>query len=138
MGNGRLMEYEDGTVAYIRTGEFGQSWRVPIDEVTGFSTVKGGKMLERTFQVFGSGALLASVSVGHGTAEKIEAWFRAHSRFRAHAPVSAEQVAITPTPGPTTLSSQLIADELRKLADLRAEGILTDQEFETQKTRLLA
>jgi hypothetical protein len=31
----------------------------------------------------------------------------------------------------------LIADELRKLADLRAEGVLTDDEFAAQKAKLL-
>jgi hypothetical protein len=38
---------------------------------------------------------------------------------------------------PNAPSSTLIADELRKLADLRAEGILTEQEFTAQKEKLL-
>ncbi|KAB2584139.1 hypothetical protein BS297_17095 [Rhodococcus erythropolis] len=36
------------------------------------------------------------------------------------------------------MSSDLIADELRKLAELRKEGILTDPEFQEQKAKLLA
>jgi hypothetical protein len=31
----------------------------------------------------------------------------------------------------------MIADELRKLAELRDEGILSNQEFEAQKAKLL-
>lgn len=40
----------------------------------------------------------------------------------------------THAPPPAAVS---VADELRKLADLRREGILTDEEFESQKARLL-
>lgn len=36
--------------------------------------------------------------------------------------------------GPAAAS---VADELRKLADLRAAGVLTEEEFETQKSRVL-
>jgi hypothetical protein len=31
-----------------------------------------------------------------------------------------------------------VADELSKLADLRSQGILNDEEFEQQKAKLLA
>jgi Short C-terminal domain len=41
---------------------------------------------------------------------------------------------VAPLAAPTPLS---VADELRKLADLRSHGILTDAEFQSQKARLL-
>ncbi len=47
------------------------------------------------------------------------------------APVEAEQ-----QPGSGAISDAAI-DELRKLADLNKEGVLTDAEFETQKQKLL-
>jgi hypothetical protein len=31
-----------------------------------------------------------------------------------------------------------VADQIRKLADLRAEGLLTEEEFTAQKRRLLS
>ena len=40
--------------------------------------------------------------------------------------------------GPATASGQDLADKLRKLAALRDEGILTEDEFATQKARLLS
>jgi hypothetical protein len=43
----------------------------------------------------------------------------------------------TPAPPAAPPPGSSIADELRKLADLRAEGLLTDAEFATQKARLL-
>jgi hypothetical protein len=140
-GNGRLVEYEDGTVAYYKTGELTQAFRVPIAEVQGFSVVKGGKMLERTLNIMGSGTCLASVSINHGTAEKIEEWFRRHPRWRDNAPLSANASAtIQPqsSVAPAAADGLLIADELRKLAQLRNEGILTDEEFAVRKALLLA
>ena len=44
----------------------------------------------------------------------------------AHRPAPAVQAASSST-----------ADEIRKLADLRSEGVLTDEEFEAAKSRLL-
>jgi hypothetical protein len=129
-GNGRIIEYEDGTAAYIPTQKLTQAFRVKIADITGFSVTKDGKMLERTFSVLGNGTLLASVSVNHGTSEVIERWFRSHPLFGA-----ATGGTSPPPPAPATAS---VADELRKLAELRSEGVLTDEEFEAQKNRLLA
>jgi len=42
-----------------------------------------------------------------------------------------------PTPTPAAGSSPSVADELAKLAKLRAEGVLTDEEFAAQKAKLL-
>lgn len=140
-GNGRLVEYEDGTVAYYKTGELTQAFRVPIAEVQGFSVVKGGKLLERTLNIMGSGTCLASVSINHGTAEKIEGWFRRHPQWRDNAPVSAQATATLQAQSsiaPTVHEGLLIADELRKLAQLRDEGILTDEEFAARKAHLLS
>jgi hypothetical protein len=140
LGNGRLVEYEDGTVAYYKTAELTQAFRGPIAEVQGFSVVKGGKMLERTLNVMGSGTCLASVSINHGTAEKIEEWFRRHAQWRDNAPVSAQATATLQPQAfaPAADDGLLIADELRKLALLRDEGILTEDEFATRKALLLA
>ena len=135
-GNGRLVEYEDGTVAYYKGGELTQAFRVSIAEVQSFSVVKGGKMLERTLNVLGSGTVLDSVSIPHGTAEKIEGWFRRHPEFRDNAPASLKQMVTAPGAEPS--GGLLIADELRKLATLRDEGILTADEFASRKELLLA
>lgn len=45
--------------------------------------------------------------------------------------------AYSPTPAPTPQTS-VLADELRKLAQLRDEGILSESEFQSQKSKLLA
>lgn len=42
-----------------------------------------------------------------------------------------------PQPAPAFDPSKLVADEIKKLAALRDQGILTDEEFTEQKRRLL-
>lgn len=51
-------------------------------------------------------------------------------------PDSASQV-VAPMPDGGTVAVLGTADELRKLADLRSEGVLTGDEFETLKARLI-
>src|SRR5437763_16026857 len=80
-GNGRIIEYEDGTAGYVPYASFTQAFRVNIADVTGFSVTKGNKMLERTLNVLGNGTLLGSASVNHGAAEVVERWFRSHPDF---------------------------------------------------------
>jgi hypothetical protein len=132
-GCGRIVEYEDGSAGFIPLTKFTQAFRVQIADVTGFSVTRGNKALERTLNILGNGTVLASASVNHGASEKIEAWFRAHPRFRS--------TSVSGDPGGAstgkTVGTALIADELRKLAELHEEGILTDGEFAEQKSRLL-
>lgn len=66
------------------------------------------------------------VAISYGTAQKIEAWFRAHRDFGSGA---QSQVPVAPSS---------VADELIKLAQLRDSGVLTLDEFEAQKSKLLA
>lgn len=89
-GHGSLIEYPDGTVEYRRTGTILPAFRVRVADVIGFSVRRATRddkqRLEATFlqqvlTVQGSGTTLAEVAINHGTAEKIEGWFRAHPEF---------------------------------------------------------
>lgn len=127
VGSGSIVERDDGTAGYIPAVSVSQAFRVRISDVSGFSVVKGHKALERTLNVLGNGTVLGSASVNHGTAEKVEAWFRSHPDFGRGGTSSAA--------GPSSRRS--VADELRKLADLQAQGLLSAEEFATEKARLL-
>ena len=134
-GSGKIIEYPDGTAAYVKTMELTHAFRVHISDVTGFSVTKNGKLLERRLHILGNGSTLAFVDVNHGTSELIENWFRSHRLFHGNVARS------TPTPsGPPSrpAESPMIADELRKLADLHRDGILSDDEFNSQKAKLLS
>jgi len=136
-GNGKILEYPDGTAAYVKSMEFTHAFRVQISDVTGFSVTRHGKLLERRLQVLGNGATLAVVDVPHGTSELIEQWFRRHPLFYGNV-ARAMPTPSGPPPAQSGVGSSMIADELRKLADLRNEGILSAQEFEAQKAKLLS
>lgn len=133
-GYGTINDNGDGTASYRKPVEFTQAFRVRIADVTGFSVSKGSKTLERTLRILGRGTELASVSVNHGVAEKIEAWFRAHPDFGSDVGQAAPEPA---APAAGAIDSRLIADELTKLAGLRDAGILTEDEFTAQKGKLL-
>jgi hypothetical protein len=126
-GNGTIVEYEDGTAGYVPPMTFTQAFRVKISDVTGFSVAKGGKMLERQLNVLGNGTLLGAANVNHGAAEVIERWFRAQPSFGQDA-----------SPATPAAAAPSVADEIAKLADLRAQGALSEEEFATAKQRLIA
>lgn len=138
-GHGSLIEYPDGTVEYRRTMELMPAFRVRVRDVVGFSvrrvTRDDKKRLQATgvqqiLTLQGSGTTLAEVAVNYGTAEKIEDWFRAHADFGQGSQQAGHDL-------PHKLPSSSVADELLKLAQLREAGVLTPEEFETQKKRLL-
>jgi hypothetical protein len=107
---------------------------LPTKHSLGFGN---GKILERRLHILGNGSTLAFVDVNHGVSEQVEAWFRKHKLFHGNVARSAP----TPSAPPSTAAvpnPSMVADELRKLADLRNEGILSDEEFQAQKAKLLA
>lgn len=135
--NGSLIEYPDGSVEYRPFGKFLPAFRVQVRDVVGFSVRRATRddkkrlkasSLQQVLTVQGSGTTLAEVALDYGTAQKIEDWFRAHQNFgsaqRTHAPA--------PQAGGGS-----VADELMKLAQLRDAGVLTAEEFEAQKRKLL-
>ena len=48
-----------------------------------------------------------------------------------------QQVYAAPAPAPAAAPSSDLVDELKKLADLKAAGVLSDAEFEAAKAKLL-
>jgi hypothetical protein len=105
--------------------------------VTGFSVRKttrqdkknGAGAFQQMLVVLGGGTELATCAVSYGTAEKIEAWIRAHPAFCGNVPqnAAASQGAVQAT----------FADEFVKLAQLRDAGAQSPEEFAQAKAKLL-
>jgi hypothetical protein len=57
---------------------------------------------------------------------------------RAAAQAAQQQQAFDATVKQAAGTGTTTADEIAKLADLKSQGVLTDAEFETQKSKLLA
>jgi hypothetical protein len=140
LGHGSIIDYGGGVIEYRQTGRLMSAFKINVADVTGFSVRKataqdkknGASALQQVFAVQGGGTELASCAVNYGTAEKIEAWIRAHPSFRGNVPQS------TSMSGPPISASTNIADELAKLAQLRDAGVLSPQEFDQAKAKLLS
>ena len=52
-------------------------------------------------------------------------------------PPQPEQYAAPPPAAPAAAPAEDRVQQLKDLADLKAQGVLTDQEFETEKARIL-
>lgn len=57
--------------------------------------------------------------------------------FRPTIDTTVEPAVIAVTPPVVSVPSTSVADEIAKLAKLRADGVLTESEFQSAKTRLL-
>lgn len=128
-GNGTIREFPDGTAEYRRN--LSAQFRVRIAEVKGFSRTKGPIWSDGELHVLGHGTTLATVGACSLSASKeIEQWFRDHPLFDSEGSTRGN-----PSAKP---SQSLIADELRKLADLQRDGVISKAEFDAQKRKLLS
>ena len=92
-------------------------------------------LLGRTAQTAARTAVIA------GTATAVSGKVAARQAAAAAPPPTAEPAAPPPTAAPAAAAPGGLTDEaigkLQKLADLRAAGVLTEEEFATQKARIL-
>lgn len=138
-GNGSIIDYGGGIIEYRQTGKLLPAFKVNIADVTGFTVRKatrqdkknGASAFQQVLVLQGSGTELAACAINYGTAQKIEAWIRAHPSFRGNVPQNIQVAA------PQETAMVNIADELTKLAHLRDAGVLSPEEFDKAKAKLL-
>lgn len=122
-GYGSLIENtDDGTVQYRATGKLLPAFNVRLADVTGVSGQRKG-LLKILMKVHGQGTVLAEVEVNHGTTERVAEWFKSRIGLGATRVVSTEVSGMT--------------EELTKLAALRREGVLSEEEFVAAKRKLV-
>ncbi|MFI9613520.1 SHOCT domain-containing protein [Streptomyces sp. NPDC052023] len=63
-------------------------------------------------------------------------WAEQDSRLRTASQPPAAPAAAAPDPAADDMTSKI--DQLKQLADLKAQGVLSEEEFEAQKRRVLA
>jgi Short C-terminal domain len=122
-----------------QSGKMLPAFKVNIADVISFSVRKatrqdkksGASAMQQMFVLQGSGTELAACPVNYGTAEKIEASIRAHPSVRGNVPPNAPVAA----PQDTALTN--LADQLSKLCELRDAGMLSPEEFDQAKAKLL-
>ena len=106
----------------------------PYDRITSVTSSRGlmyGKVLIHT-----GGAARVVEQVPSSEAEAIAASLRERVEAVTRERYNPPAPTYTPPPGPTSTGGDLVS-ELRQLAELRDQGILTNDEFEQQKTKIL-
>jgi hypothetical protein len=66
-----------------------------------------------------------------------ERWAAQEQQQYAQQQYAQEQAAPPPAPAPAAAAPDRI-EQLKELADLKAQGVLTDAEFEAEKAKILA
>ena len=132
-GNAGLLVATNRRALFVSEGVFNHSFEdFPYDRINTVSSTRG--LVFGTILINTAGAARAVEQVAKGEAEKVAAILRerveAVTRERHQQPA-----AVTPSQSPPP--SQGIAAELRELAALRDQEILTAEEFNAEKARLL-
>ena len=83
---------------------------------------------------------MARTAVIAGTATEVSSGIRNRQEQRAEQQQYAQQAATPPPPPPAAapaVDESSVIDQLKQLADLKSQGILTDAEFDAQKAKIL-
>ena len=124
------VKIENGQLTWSLIGNGGSSY--PLRSVTGIQFEKGGFLsVMGAFVILVAGGDNRRVQVPN-TAKSIQLVGQINEYIAA---VQAQEQAKSAPAAPQAFS---VADELVKLAGLKQQGILSEQEFQEQKQRLLA
>lgn len=143
--NGQLELYADkvvigrkGVLAFISQGIKGDT-TIPLDSITGVQLRPAGGLLNGYIQFTLPGGVESRGGINAATRDANTVLFRKASNSDAAAIKSYIEDWKSNRPASETRSASRVsvADELRKLKALCDEGVLSKQEFERQKRRLM-
>lgn len=132
-GKNGLLVATDRRALFVSEGVVSHSFEdFPYDRITTVTSSRGmifGKIVVHT-----AGAARVVEQIAKGEAEAVAAVIRE----RVEAITRERQQPSVVSPAPAGAAAPVgVAAELRELAELRDAGVLTPQEFESQKARLL-
>lgn len=132
--NAGLLAATDRRVLFVSEGVINHTFEdFPYDRINTVTSSRGMALAKIMINTGGASRIIEQVAKAEAEAiaavirERVEAVTRERYQPAAPAPSSRPQ-----PPGPS------LASQLRELAELRDQGILTSDEFETQKARLLS
>lgn len=106
---------------------------IPIKAISSVTTKRDGLLFTKVMVTCSGNTL--DFRVPHGDSGAIKSLLTDLVLGRHPAQTSTSSASSAPTVAPSSAPS--IADELSKLAALRRDGVLTDEEFDAQKQKLL-
>ena len=84
------------------------------------------------------GVARTAVIAGTATSVSNRVSRRQGERWAAQEGQQAPQAAAAPPPAPQAGGEDSVIDQLKQLGELKAQGILTDEEFAAEKAKLLS
>ena len=91
----------------------------------------------RTAAVVGTASATRGAVERHQAKKNVAAYSRAEQEVYAQQPQAEPVYAAPPPPPVAPASEEDIISQLERLGALKAQGILTEEEFEAQKAKLL-
>ena len=131
---GRVRLSKKGVLGFLTQGLKGDK-EIAISSISSIQWKKASGLTNGYIQFAFQGGAEAKGGLLQATKDENTVMFRKAQQPKFEAIRDEVQRRIASGPGPTNASST--ADELKKLAELRDQGILTSGEFETQKKKLL-
>jgi hypothetical protein len=136
-GGSGLLVLTDRRLVFVKDGVMKKTLEdFPLDKVSSVQWSSGVMMGKISIFASGNKAEVSQVMKDDGKALTDTVRERI-SRPAAPSHASAPPPPSPAPPSPPPQTSALVADELRKLAGLRDDGVLTEEEFTKQKARLL-
>ena len=124
------VKIENGQLTWSALGDGGSSY--PLQSVTGIQFDPAGTFGSSFIVIFFAGGTYRRVRVPNTAKSR-----RIIEQINAYITAFQEQERAEAAPAAAAPQAFSVADELLKLASLRQQGILTEQEFQEQKQRLL-
>ena len=145
------LQFDGKTISIERKGGLARmtvgkgSKQIPVSTVSGVQWKPAGMAVSGYIQFSIPGGNEAKSSFGSATSRAVNdenSVVFSKSQEKAFEPIRdaiQEVIAESQQLGqaPTAAATASVADELKKLADLRDAGVLTEEEFQEQKSRLL-
>jgi hypothetical protein len=127
-----------GGLSLLKTGVSGNKSKgsevIPVKAISSVTTKKDGLRFTSVAVICSGNAI--DFRVSHGEAAGVKDLL-AQLMLGTH---PSQQASPIPSPSPTAQTdapAASVAEELKKLAELRDSGVLTDEEFAAQKAKLL-
>lgn len=138
-GKAGLIVATDRRVLFLSAGLMGSQFEdIPLSKIT--SVQQSSAIMSASVVVHASGTKVEiSNVIPKEAAKSLAEYVRARTSDRPPATSSedAAPAAAEAAEAPTASSEPDVANQIRKLAELRDEGLLTDEEFDAKKKELL-
>lgn len=132
----RLVIKRKGAMAKLTQGFFKGDKTIYVRQITGIQVKRGGLATNGYIQFSLGGGVESTKGILDATHDENTVMFkRKHNKLVEEIKAYIEQAMSQPLQPTATVS---VADEIRKLQQLYDDGILTKDEFEAQKARLLS